>query len=250
VTTPVWVAELAGWFWDRAGPPPPFPRDLRVAVTRSLVGSIVLQPGLSVRSLLDWLASSGIQPPELRCSDRPLRGALYAREGESFLFIASDDEPAEQRFSLAHELAHLLRDYLQPRFRAIAALGREILDVLDGWRLPTPAERIHALLRDLPVAPYTHLLTRDDGTRTPAITTAERDADRLACELLVPAAEVFRRVGMAGAAMEATKILEKEYGLPPIPAQFYANELFPTLPSDPLLTRLEKIFDSSRRTPL
>jgi uncharacterized protein DUF955 len=240
MTAPVWVAELAAWFWNRAGPPPPFPRELSGAVTRSLIGSVISLRGLSVGRVLDWLANVGIQPPDLQCPDRPLRGALFAREGAGFLFVARDDEPTERRFTLAHELAHLLRDYLQPRNRAIVALGPGIVDVLDARRPPTVAERFHGLLRDVPAAPFTHLMGRDDGRRTVIVRSAERDADRLAFELLAPAVDVLKCRGTNGATATAAQLIADTYGLPSTLAEYYANELFPCTAIDPLLMRLKK----------
>lgn len=248
MTVPVWVAELAGWFWERAGPPPPFPRELRGQVARSLLGSTVFLPGLTVGRVIEWLSDVGIAPPHLLGPGRPLRGLLFARDGEGLLFVAADDDPAERRFTLAHELAHLLRDYLQPRLRASAALGPAVLDVLDGRRLPTPTEQINAVLRDVSCGAFTHLMTRDDSRRTFATTSAEHDADRLACELIAPAAEVRARVGESAGAEVAVLVLTEEFGLPPVIAADYAAELFPDMLEDPLLDRLTRIFAARRRT--
>jgi hypothetical protein len=240
VTAPVWVVELAAWFWDRAGPPPPFPRDLRGAITRSLVGSVISLPGLSVGQVVHWLEKFGIQPPDLHCPDRGLRGALFARAGIGFLFVDADDNPAERRFTLAHELAHLLRDYLHSRERIVAALGPGIVDVLDGWRAPTPAERLHGLLRDIPVTSFTHLMTRDDGQCLVTVNAAERAADRLARELLAPARVVLECVGTNDSVATLAQMLEKSFGLPPTMADYCANELLPRASEDPLITRFRK----------
>jgi hypothetical protein len=213
------------------------------------LGSAVSLPGLTVGRVLDWLADAGVTPPDLTGPGRALRGLLFARDGEGFLFVAADDDPAERRFTLAHELAHLLRDYLQPRQRACAALGQAVLDVLDGRRPPTLTERIHGILRDVPCGPFTHLMARDGARRAPAAAAAERDADRLACELLAPAAEVRARVGTPGSAHDAVVVLANEFGLPPVVAAGYAGELFPGTLEDPLLDKLKRIIATRRRTP-
>ncbi len=247
MTAQVRVAELAAWFWERAGPPPPFPRDLRGAVARSLLGSIVPLADLSVGRVLNWLSAAGVAPPVLRGPERPLRGALFARHGVGFLFVAADDDPAERRFTVAHELAHLLGDYFWPRQRAAAAHGPAVLDVLDGRRPPTVAERVHAVLRDVPAGPFAHLMARDDPRRASAVAFAEREADRLACELLAPAADVCARLGVR--ADRAARVLAETYGLPPAVASAYAAELFPAAPADPLLLRLEKSTGRCRTLP-
>jgi len=74
-----------------------------------------------------------------------------------------------------------------------------VLEVLDGRRRPGPAERLHALLGGVPVGFHTHLLARDgDGRAAGAEAAAEREADRLAYQLLAPAAEVLAGVQAAG----------------------------------------------------
>ncbi|MFN8557423.1 MAG: ImmA/IrrE family metallo-endopeptidase [Dehalococcoidia bacterium] len=39
------------------------------------------------------------------------------------IIVDSSDAPDEVRFTVAHEAAHFLLDYEQPRARAVAALG-------------------------------------------------------------------------------------------------------------------------------
>lgn len=186
--TPIWVEELAARFWAAGSAPPAFPRDLTRAVTAALPVSVIDLPALRLGGVCDWLARCGVRCP-LAEPDRLLRACLFASGGAGFVFLDRDDPPAERRFSLAHEVAHFLRDYDAPRRRAAKALGSEVLEVLDGRRPPTPAERVHAVLRQVPVGPHAHLLRRDaDGeARSPAERAAETAADRLAFELLAPA---------------------------------------------------------------
>ncbi|HVK07205.1 MAG TPA: hypothetical protein VM597_00370 [Gemmataceae bacterium] len=51
MTAPVCAAELAARFWDRAGMVPPYPRDVRVALTRAGVGTVVPVHSLSVSAV-------------------------------------------------------------------------------------------------------------------------------------------------------------------------------------------------------
>ena len=232
---PVWACELAARFWEAAGPPPPFPRDLTMSATVGLRVRALVLPNLRLEGVRDWLARCRIPCPADE-PDRALRACLFTWAGTGFVFLDAGDPPGERRFSLAHEVAHFLRDYDAPRRLAAARLGPGVLDVLDGRRPATAEERVHAVLRQVPVGTHVHLLRRDaDGeARSPAERAAEIAADRLAFELLAPA-ELF--AGVPDAATAAHR-LRGEFGFPPGPATAYAAALFPAPPSDPLLARL------------
>jgi IrrE N-terminal-like domain len=241
VNTPLWVTELADDFWTLAGGAAPFPRDLRRAVPRVAVLSVKVLAGLSVRLVSAWLRDQGVACPT-GGRERALSACLFVRDGCGFVFLDAADDEAEQRFSLAHEMAHFLRHYYQPRSRAAAKLGRGVLDVFDGKRSPTPTERLHALLRNVRVGEHVHLLARDDGRRiaSPGIAAAEEDADLLACELLAPAAAVLKQTSRRAAyasRLEAERLLQTMFGLPASMAAWYARRLYPPL-DDPILRRL------------
>lgn len=226
MSLPVWCAELARAFWAQAGPPPPFPRDLRAAVG-AVPLSVVALEGVSVAAVRRWFARAGLAVP-LDEPDRPLRACLVAWRGEGFAFLDALDDPAERAFSLAHELGHFLRDYLHPRETVRARLGASALAVLDGVRPPTPAERADAVLRGLGLGPFAHLLRRDDSGRplTPAERAAEDAADRLAFELLAPVADVGEAADRAALVARLVTV----FGLPPGPAARYATILLPVPP--------------------
>jgi hypothetical protein len=235
VSLPVWCVKLAASFWAKAGPPPTFPRDLRHAIG-AVPLSVISLKGVSVAAVRDWFQRIAIPVP-LDEPDRPLRACLVAWRGEGFAFLDLLDDPAEQVFSLAHEVGHFLRDYLQPRETVTERLGSEALDVLDGLRQPTSGERFHAVLRNMSLGPFAHLLRRDDSGRplTPAEREAEVAADRLAFELLAPVADI-------GDVTNSVALIERlmtVFGLPPEPAARYAAILLPAAPSlDRALTRL------------
>lgn len=242
---PLWASELADGFWKAAGGPEPFPRALRGPIIRSEFDLTVKElPGLNGRSAERYLAGLDVT---WACGSpaRPLRACLVASAGAGFIFLDAADPPREQAFSLAHEVAHFLRHYLEPRRRACRRLGEQVLAVLDGARPPTEGERVHALLRGVPIGCHVHLMGR--GPRREALTgevaVAEEEADRLAYELLAPAAAVSARLGEvegeAGRA-RAVEVLRAVFGLPAAQAEEYGRLLLPPLPEDPLLGRLRK----------
>ncbi len=143
---------------------------------------------LRVRHILAWT-----EHVRIACSipgrDRHLHGCLLAYRGQGTIFFDTEDPDVEQRFTLAHELAHFLLDYQAPRQRAITALGETILAVLDGDRLPTLEERFHAVLSTVPLGVMSHVMERPaSGLPTNAVLNIEDRANRLALELLAPAA--------------------------------------------------------------
>lgn len=236
MSLPVWCVKLAGSFWARAGTPP-FPRDLRHAVSVVPL-SVIGMKGVSVAAVRAWFERVGLSVPFTE-ADRSLRACLVAWQGEGFAFLDESDPPDEQRFSLAHELGHFLRDYLQPRETVAHRLGRESLEVLDGLRPPTPSERLDAVLRNVSLGPFAHLLRRDDSGRplTPVERDAEAAADRLAFELLAPVSAV----GEEGDREALVTRLVSVFGLPPEPAARYAAILIPDAPRlDRALTRVAK----------
>jgi hypothetical protein len=246
MTTPLWVHELASEFWQLAGGPEPFPRRLRGPILRApfdltFKGFPVLSTGVIEHYL------NGLEIPwKGEGAARPLRACLVAWKGTGFIFLDESDAPEEQVFSLAHELAHFLRDYWQPRERAIAALGSAIVEVLDGRRPAHPSERLHALLRAVPIGFHTHLMAREEGMTT-EVASVEWQADRLAFELLAPEEEVRARHASRAEASQVMRQLSAEFGLPREMAAVYGAMLFPAARRDPVVERV-KIARQARRT--
>ena len=234
------VAETASSFWDDAGLPDAYPRDVRRAVVLTQPLSLVLLSELHVSGVLEWLRRQG-RNLDMAVRDRPLRACLVARSGAGFIFVDGGDQESEQRYSIAHELAHFLLDYVAPRQEAVSRLGDEILDVLDGLRPETIAERAGALLTGVGAGAHVHLLGRsEEEAAAETIDIAEARADALALELLAPWADVSTQIGAQGIGVERAaivRLLTDHYGLPPVPARRYAARFLPQRESSSALLR-------------
>lgn len=243
MTLPLWVTTAAKAFWREAGEPETFPRELRRPLAYALPVGLVLLPHLRLETVDDWLRRQRIGCA-LETTDRALRACLIARHGQGVIFLDGTDPPDEQRFSLAHELAHYLRDYWLPRREASARLGPAILDVFDGRRAAQRDERIDALVARIELGYHVHLLDRTPaGAAADAtVARAERAADLLAYELLAPAATVLRALSDTDPRARratAARHLRDTFGLPAGQAAQYAALLVPLpAPSDGLLRRL------------
>jgi hypothetical protein len=215
--------ETAARFWDAAGGPEPFPRRLESAVLWALPVAIVKLPRLRVASVQGWLAAHD-SALDLDVSDRRLCACLVAHRGVGVIFVDGADGDDEQRVSLAHETAHFLVDYLEPRERVLSRSGPNIAEVLDGRRQPTNAERIDGVLAGVPIGVHRHFLSRGDGH---GWISRESRADQLALELLAPRAEVLRRLRAGGGRddVRCKALLESDFGLPPAAAADYAESL-------------------------
>ena len=156
-----------------------------------------------------------------------------ADRGMGTIFFDTSDTDDEQQFTLAHELAHFLLDYEVPRQRSVETFGASILPVLDGDRLPTPAERLHAVMSGISLGTMCHFMERpDDGLPAHIVLDVESRADRLALELLAPAALLHTLMrqesaprGFNARLLFLTQHLVDEYGLPAAIASSYARFL-------------------------
>lgn len=242
---PLAIATIAEAFWTESGMAPGYPRDIRRAVTLSQPISIVLVSALHVAGAEAWLRRQGITL-EVDVFDRPLRACLVAHAGAGIIFLDGADPEDEQRYSIAHELAHFLVDYLAPRRATVTRLGEGIRDVLDGRRPARTEERIIALLTSVEVRPHVHLMSRsDDLAMSGDIVQSESMADALALELIAPWDDVSQDIvtlGITAEPLSITSLLTKRYGLPVLPAERYSERLCPTSqPTSPLLRHLRRV---------
>ncbi len=212
MTTPARrIEEAAKAFWEAVGGRRKFgsPVDLERAVALGLPLGICRMPALSTAKVAAVLERIGTIPWSTR-PDRPLRGCLVADLGVGLVFLDGEDPADEQRYSLAHEVAHFLLHYLQPRQHVLDVLGTGMAAVLDRTRLPTDGERLSSALRDIVLEPFRHAMSRAVDGRPSHFRThlIEAEADDLALEIIVPAAELRSRYDLT------PKQLAANYGIP------------------------------------
>lgn len=218
--TPGWLAAAADEFWGLAGAPPPYPRELGSVLSMALPIYRVVVPRLTPARVEAWLARRHRQI-DFDTAPRSLRGCLVAFRGTGFIFVDGADDPAEQRFTLAHEIAHYLLDYRAPRQSTLRRLGPSILPVLDGERPAARHERIDAVLTSSRLGYYIHLFDR--GRADVMVDISERRADDLAFELLAPSSDLVSRVHPDASAEQVAALLVAEFGFPQAAAETYAR---------------------------
>lgn len=235
---PYLIENTAHEFWTLAGEVSALPllRNMKTAIILALPLELNPVPALRVSHVLKWMQRVQLTH-SIRGRNRRLHGCLLADHGQGAIFFDADDSEAEQRFTLAHELAHFLLDYLHPRERALTALGASILPVLDGERMPTMEERLQAVLSAVPLGVMSHVMERpDDGLPTTFVIAIEDRADRLALELLAPAPSLSTLMQSATAPEGfdlrlafLTRLLIQSYGLPGEIAATYARYILTQL---------------------
>ncbi len=230
------IENTAQEFWVLADGVPSLPCDIKTAIILALPLELYPVAILRVSHVLDWTRRVQITH-SIRGRNRGLHGCLLADRGKGTIFFDASDSEAEQRFTLAHELAHFLLDYLLPRQRALTTLGTSILPVLDGERAPTLEERLQAVLSAVPLGVMSHVMERpDDGLPTNTVLAIEDRADRLALELLAPAQSLYSLMqsetapkGFDRRLTFLTRLLVQHYGLPDIMASSYARYMLTQL---------------------
>lgn len=223
--------RLAARLWPRERERPADPVDIEYAVMGALPVEIRRMDRPSIRDIEVWARRRGY-PCDFGGGMRRPRGCLIAHRGAGVIIVDSSDAPDEVRFTVAHEAAHFLLDYEQPRARAVAALGASVLAALDGDRPATVAERMDAVLAGLTLGPHAHLMERGAGGEACAqVSEAEYAADALALELLAPAAAARKAIAACTAAAYAERraraaaAIARRFGLPAGIADAYAARL-------------------------
>jgi hypothetical protein len=219
------VEAVASEFWKRSGILPEYPRSVEPAVFVTCPIAIVRLPRLRLWKAIEWLNRKGI-PHARTGTDRALHGYIAARGGSGVVLIDGSDAEDEQRFTVAHEVAHFLYDYLRPRAVAVRAFGKHITEVLDGLRPATAGERLAGVLRGVPLGFYSHVRDRrGDEEVEEEHFDVEDKADQLALELLAPLADVltFMRKEALDSPEDVHQALTQRYGLPTAIARLYGR---------------------------
>lgn len=227
-----WAIAEAERFWEKVGESMPFPRDLDDVLALVLPLAITVLPSLGLRRVESWMRQRGAIYQFL-CSDRRLHGCLVAFAGYGIIFVDGADALEERRFTVAHEAAHFLVDYIRPRTAALMKFGSSIAEVLDGVRLPTRDERIDSAIAGCPIGVHVHMLDRQSEYPT-VLDVVERRADRLARELLAPADVILQHVGDEQLDQQTlVALLISAFGLPRRQAIPYARELIQMMEPNP-----------------
>jgi len=230
---------LAKAFWDLAGDPGPFPRNIERAITMALPVAIAKLSRLNVEALAAWFAHRRVEIQMPLCEGE-MAGCVCAYRGHAVIFVAATDPEDELRATLAHELAHLLKHYFALRREAVRAVGPSILEVLDGDRPATFAERARGLLMQAVIGPHLHVLPRHDSSRT--YSHIEREADQLALQIVAPRDAVlsFMTQLEPSSPRKRRVQLAERFGLPPNWFHEYAKDGIPQS-RDPLTAMLTQL---------
>jgi Zn-dependent peptidase ImmA (M78 family) len=209
-----------------------FPRDLAEDIPLALPITVVPLPNLTPQKGREWLASHECKFGKLVGTNGLKHGFTVAQSGVAVLFLNSTDPAAEQRFTLAHEVAHFVLDHLQPRLRAEKAWGKSILPVLDGDAEPTVSEQFFSVFERISYGVQDNFMDRngEGKPRTGQVMESEQRADRLAFELLAPRKELLPLLEHGGRKeLEASLVFR--FGLPVKEARTYAWWLLSEQPS-------------------
>lgn len=202
-----------------------YPRDLAVEAPYQLSVETVPIPRLTTAHVADWTSKRKVPHP-ISDTHRDIYGCMVAWKGSALLFHDTGDSEDEQRFTVAHEVAHFVLDHVIPRERALRYFGEGILPVLDGKRDASLEERLSSVFGQVPLGVQVKLMDRTPSGHlaSGAIAEAERRADRLALEFLAPA-ELVRRMLRITPGEDGVLRVASRFGLPEDKARGYARAL-------------------------
>lgn len=200
------VVAAAEDFWKAAGGRSRFgsPVDIGAAAAAGYRVSVVEVPGLNTTAA----GRIGSSDTAWFCGPaRRLRGCLLADVGHALILVDAGDPDDERRFTVAHEISHLLYHYLRPRELALREFGGAFSAVLDRTRPPSMAELLSSAIRNIPLDPFRHAMDRNARSKR-SVDAMEDQADDLAVELLAPWKELRTMRGAAPGEIRA------RFGLP------------------------------------
>lgn len=227
------IVREAKTFWEQTKVDLTPPYDIEQAVALVLPLNIVTMSNLSFKKIQEWFSNHGVVF-KVGFNNRLVHGFLTCSQGEGFVFVNGTDSDDERRFTIAHETSHFIIEYHNPRLKAIAKFGVNIVPVLDGLRDATVEERIDGILSNISVRKFTHLLEKSGTGEFDSYNnwSAENDADALAVELLAPIERVcsevlseLRSLTYKSCKSETVEILTDKYHLPISIASLYASKI-------------------------
>ena len=230
----------ADWFWKRAGRRSEYPVNIGYAAMSALEVYVEEVAGLTTHAAVFHVRRAGISCAISHDESR-LHGCVVVGRRGAVILVEKNDDEAQKRFTIAHEVAHYILEVRRHRERAADRMGRDFSDVLYGSREATPTERIDAWLSDVRSDKILHLMDRAPGGGYGCARTmdAECVADELALEILAPRSDVkealssLGRMGFAESLSAARRIAERRYGLPGAIAGVYASRAVRRLKGGP-----------------
>lgn len=229
--------EIVDFFWKLAGEQEAFPRTLERSISLALPLALVKVPRLDLRAIENWLLRRNVHYL-FDCENRSVRGCLVAFGGKGIVFIDGTDSLNELRFTVAHETAHFLIDYWQPRNKSSVKFGTPILEVFDGLREPSIDERIYSIINGTSIGFYTDLMDRKSQNELNETWQVENKADKVALALLAPPEAVYRVADLSSRSFterkqEIVAALISKFGLPEYVALSYGTDLLKLIGKGP-----------------
>ncbi len=171
------VSEM-GFSWPVGGR-----LDLELLATVFLDCQVIELDQLTDRAALRYLAKHcGIEPAGIHSHDTPLAAGLYCsrRTNRRWLFVEKADVTVRQRFSIAHEIGHLVLEF-ENTITGAAPVSHDPQHALVSFTRCTSKE-----LEKLERGPRLHVVKDRGSRRWSPEELREFDANHFAAELLMP----------------------------------------------------------------
>jgi len=229
--------EIVDSFWKSVGEQETFPRTLERSISLALPVALVKLPRLDLRAIENWLLRRNVQYL-FDCENRTVRGCLVAFGGKGIVFVDGTDSLNELRFTVAHETAHFLIDYWQPRNKSSIKYGSSILEVFDGLREPSVDERVYSIINGTPIGLFTDLMERKSQNELNETWQVENKADKVALTLLAPPEAVYKMADFSSKSFaerkqEIVSVLISTFGLTEYVAASYGTDLLKLIGKGP-----------------
>lgn len=187
---------------------------------------ICIIPKLTTTSMSLWFEKNQLPVPKtlIKHNKKQIRGGIIAKGGGAVIFLDGVDDIHQRRYSLAHEAGHYFIEHFFPREDLIKRLGDSIIEVINGYRLPTPEERVQALLNHTSLMFYTHFFSYENN-----YSLKESSADSFAFEALAPHQCVLSLlpdlINQSSEIPRIVNVLENKFKLPNSIAELYAHQI-------------------------